>query len=103
MMRTWDGMVDKMSPESKKEIEINRKRAEMVVSLIDIRESKGWTQSELAKRAGMKQSAIARFESDTTAPRIDTIIRVSMALGVHITLMPSDNAGHEQVAAVYAN
>jgi HTH-type transcriptional regulator/antitoxin HipB len=102
-LKNWNDMINDMSPDSKKEIEIIRKRAEMVVALINLRESKGWTQSELADRAGMKQSAIARFESDTTAPRIDTIIRVSMALGVDITLMPSDNAGHEQVAAVYAN
>jgi transcriptional regulator with XRE-family HTH domain len=102
-LKSWNDMINDMSPDSKKEIEIIRKRAEMVVALINLRESKGWTQSELADRAGMKQSAIARFESDTTAPRIDTIIRVSMALGVDITLMPSDHAGNEQVAAVYAN
>lgn len=101
-MRTWEDMVNGMSPESQKEIEIIRKRAAMVVSLIELREKKGWTQAELAKRAGMKQSAIARFESDTTAPRIDTIIRVAMALGVDLTLMPSDHAGHQQAAAVMA-
>lgn len=98
-MRTWDDLVNEMSPESQKEIEIIRKRAEMVVTLIKLRESKGWTQAELARITGMKQSAIARFESDTTAPRIDTIIRVAMALGVDLTLMPSDNAGHHQAAA----
>jgi len=98
-MKTWEDMINDMSPESQKEIEIIRKRAEMVVALIKIRESKGWTQAELARIAGMKQSAIARFESDTTAPRIDTIIRVAMALGVDLTLMPSDNAGHHQAAA----
>ncbi|MCD9020201.1 helix-turn-helix domain-containing protein [Cohnella silvisoli] len=99
-MRSWDDTVNDMSPESQKEIEIIRKRAAMVVTLIELRESKGWTQAELAGRAGMKQSAIARFESDTTAPRIDTIIRVAMALGVDITLMPSDHSGHHQAAAV---
>lgn len=98
-MRTWDDMVNDMDHESKQEIEIVRKRAAMVVALIQLRESKGWTQTELAKRAGMKQSAIARFESDTTAPRIDTIIRVAMALGVDITLMPTDPSGHQQAAA----
>jgi len=101
-MRTWDDLVNDMSPESKKEIEIIRKRAEMVVTLIKLRESKGWTQAELAKRAGMKQSAISRFESDTTAPRIDTIIRVAMALEVDLALIPLDNSGPHQAAAVTA-
>jgi len=101
-MRAWDDMVNDLSIESQMEIEIIRKRAAMVVTLIELRESKKWTQAELAKRAGMKQSAIARFESDTTAPRIDTIIRVAMALGVDLTLIPSDHAGHQQAAAVMA-
>ncbi|RKN85379.1 XRE family transcriptional regulator [Paenibacillus ginsengarvi] len=92
-------MVSEMSYDSIQEIEIIRKRAAMVVALIELRESKGWTQAELARRAGMKQSAIARFESDTTAPRIDTIIRVAMALGVDLTLMPSDPSRNEQAAA----
>lgn len=102
LMRTWDDIVNDMSPESQKEIEIIRKRGEMVVVLIELRENKGWTQAELAKRAGMKQSAIARFESDTTAPRIDTILRVAMALGVDLTLIPSDHAGHQQAATALA-
>ncbi|WP_240041015.1 helix-turn-helix domain-containing protein [Paenibacillus ginsengarvi] len=98
-MKSWDDMVSEMSYDSIQEIEIIRKRAAMVVALIELRESKGWTQAELARRAGMKQSAIARFESDTTAPRIDTIIRVAMALGVDLTLMPSDPSRNEQAAA----
>lgn len=97
-MRDWNDMVNDMGPESKKEIEIIRKRAEMVVTLIKLRESKGWTQAELAEMAGMKQSAIARFESDSTAPRIDTIIRVAMALDVDLKLIPLDNAGLHQAA-----
>lgn len=103
-MRTWDDMMKDMSPESQKEIEVIRKRAAMVVTLIELREKRGWTQAELAKRAGMKQSAIARFEGDTTVPRIDTIIRVAMALGVDLTLVPSEHSGHHQAAAtaVYA-
>jgi transcriptional regulator with XRE-family HTH domain len=99
-MKTWDEIVNGMSQETVQEIDIIRKRAAMVVLLIQLRESKGWTQEELAKRAGMKQSAIARLESDTTAPRIDTVIRVAMALGVDLTLMPADHAGHEHAVAV---
>jgi hypothetical protein len=32
--------------------------------------------------------------------RIDTVIRVAMALGLDLTLMPADHAGHEQAVAV---
>lgn len=75
-MRTWDDMIQDMDPESQKEIEVIRERAAMVAQLIAIREHKGWTQEELALRAGMKQSAIARFEGDSTMPRIDTILKI---------------------------
>jgi transcriptional regulator with XRE-family HTH domain len=99
LMRKWDDMVKDMSPESQKEIEVIRRRATMVVQLIQLREQLGWTQAKLAKETGMKQSAIARFESDTTAPRIDTIIRVAMALGSDLTLIPAEHSGHDQAAA----
>lgn len=102
-MKSWDEMVTNMSSASQQEVEVIRRRALMVVQLIELREKKGWTQAELAKRAGMKQSAIARFEGDTTAPRIDTIIRVAMALGVDLALMPSENADNQQAAASAVN
>lgn len=101
-MRSWDDMIQGMDPESQKEIAVIRKRAQMVAQLIQLREQKRWTQAELAERAGMKQSAIARFESDTTAPRIDTIIRVAMALDADLTLMPAEYPRNEAAAAVYA-
>jgi transcriptional regulator with XRE-family HTH domain len=98
-MRTWDEIDKDMSPDSQREIEVIRQRAEMVVQLIELRKHLGLTQEELAKRAGMKQSAIARFEGDTTAPRIDTIIQVATALGVKLTIMPMEHPGHQQAAA----
>lgn len=101
-MKTWNDVVNAMDPGSIQEVEIIRKRAAMVVALIQLRESKGWTQAELARRAGMKQSAIARFESDTTAPRIDTIIRIAMALGADLALTPLDHSRHEHAAAAMA-
>ncbi|MBP1157644.1 MULTISPECIES: hypothetical protein [unclassified Paenibacillus] len=59
---------------------------------------------ERVRLQGTRAGAIARFEGDTTVPRIDTIIRVAMALGVDLTLVPSEHSGHHQAAAtaVYA-
>jgi transcriptional regulator with XRE-family HTH domain len=99
-MKIWDDMIKDMDPESQREIEVIRKRAAMVAELIAIREHKGWTQEKLAKEAGMKQSAIARFEGGSTMPRIDTIFKVAMALGVKMMFMPD---GMEEAASSTTN
>ncbi|NOU69597.1 helix-turn-helix domain-containing protein [Paenibacillus sp. LMG 31461] len=99
-MKTWDEMFQEMDPENQSEIEVIRERAAMVTELIAIREHKGWTQDELARKVGMKQSAIARFEGGSTMPRMDTVLKIARALGVKMTFMPL-GAGKEEAAAVY--
>ena len=57
--------------------------------LIRLRKKQGLSQSEVARRAGLKQPAIARLESGAVRPTLDTIQRVAHALGreVEVTLV----------------
>jgi DNA-binding XRE family transcriptional regulator len=57
--------------------------------LIRLRKQQGLSQSEVARRAGLKQPAIARLESGAVKPTLDTIQRVAHALGreVEVTLV----------------
>ena len=61
---------------------------EIAVLIRKMREAAGLSQSELAKRARMPQSAIARLESarSKTVPSLSTIARLSAATGVRLEL-----------------
>ena len=42
------------------------------------------TQAELAEKAGMKQSALARLESNNTTPRKSTLAKLADAMGISV-------------------
>ncbi|MBO5968276.1 MAG: helix-turn-helix transcriptional regulator [Clostridia bacterium] len=51
----------------------------------ELREKKGWTQTELARRAGVKQGVLSYIESGKTKhPRSDTLGAIAFALGVPV-------------------
>lgn len=62
----------------------------LIGKLIEARKSKGMTQKELAERAGLKQSAIARMESLRCVPQIDTLHKVLRPLGYKLDIVPID-------------
>ncbi|MEV4321857.1 helix-turn-helix domain-containing protein [Microbispora rosea] len=55
-----------------------------------MRETRGWSQSDLARVAGMTQSAVARFEAGGTVPTLPVIERLASALDadVEVRLTP---------------
>lgn len=59
------------------------------IKIADLRETAGLTQTELAKKIGTTQSAIARLESGKQNVNTDTLKKISRALGKNlITLSP---------------
>jgi transcriptional regulator with XRE-family HTH domain len=50
--------------------------------LRELRSVKGWTQGELAEKAGMAKARIANLEQCRTGPSWETVIRLCAALGV---------------------
>ncbi|HEY4479658.1 MAG TPA: helix-turn-helix transcriptional regulator [Candidatus Paceibacterota bacterium] len=59
---------------------------EVITVLIKRRLEKGFTQRELARRVGTKQSAIARLESGTYNPSLDFLKKVTYALDARIRI-----------------
>ncbi len=58
--------------------------------LIKARLNKSLTQNELAYRAGLKQSAIARIENQGSLPRLDTIYKIADALDSEFDFYPKN-------------
>lgn len=56
----------------------------LIEQLIEKRLNKGFTQSQLAKKVGTKQSAISRLESGSYNPSISFLQKVAVALDTEL-------------------
>lgn len=59
----------------------------------ELRVQQGLSQAELARRAGMTQPAVARFEAGGTVPTLPVLERLARSLGAELTvqLAPSSS------------
>jgi len=78
---------DNVSPSMRAKIEFE---VELIGKLIEARETKGFTQAQLAEAAGIKQSALARLESLKATPQIDTLFKVLMPLGYKLAIVRNE-------------
>lgn len=87
-------------PEVKAAYEVLEGEFALVRQLVDLRQKRGLTQRELAKRAGMQQPVIARLEGGRPAS-LGTLRRVAAALDaqVEVRLVPRANAANESLQA----
>ncbi|WP_327007165.1 helix-turn-helix transcriptional regulator [Dactylosporangium sp. NBC_01737] len=66
--------------------ESTRLAFELGRSVRELRERRGWSQSELADAAAMTQSAVARFEAGGTVPTLPVLERLARALEVELSV-----------------
>lgn len=57
---------------------------ELGAGVRELREARGWSQTQLANAAGMTQSAVARFEAGGTVPTLPVLERLAEALDVEL-------------------
>lgn len=67
---------------------VPEKYTNIIDCLIEQRHKQKMTQKELAEAACLTQSVIARIESKKTIPQLDTLLKVTTALGCDITITP---------------
>jgi HTH-type transcriptional regulator/antitoxin HipB len=74
------------SPAAAEAYETARLRFELA-EVVRLRpEELGWSQRQLAERAGMSQPGVARFEAGGTTPTLPLLERLVEALGLTLTV-----------------
>ena len=72
--------------------------------IAELREAKGWTQSELAAKARVTPSAINQIESGLTKrPSIETLFPIADALNIDARELAGIDRGTEDLALVIAH
>jgi predicted transcriptional regulator len=67
------------------EIDLN---TQIIGKILEARKGAGITQKELESVTGIKQSMIARIETNSTDPRLTTILRMLEPLGMKLAVVP---------------
>jgi len=81
-MRNWNSLKKELLKNKKVAVEYERlePRYQLISQLIEARIKRGLTQEQLAKKAGTKQSAIARLESGNANPSVAFLEKVTKAV-----------------------
>lgn len=74
-----------LTEEEERVIELEKK---LIQTVVQIRTEKGLTQAQLAKMCDVKQPMIARMESSTHSPQIDSLLRILVPLGYTLQIVP---------------
>ncbi|MBN1170589.1 MAG: helix-turn-helix transcriptional regulator [Micromonosporaceae bacterium] len=84
----WSALRDRRLAESGATEACNAARLafELGAGVRELREARGWSQTQLAHAAGMTQSAVARFEAGGTVPTLPVLERLAQALDVELTV-----------------
>lgn len=86
-MEKWEDVKQELTVFTDEENEEMDFVADLICSMIERRDKLGISQRELAKLTGIKQPAIARIESFSVTPRIDTLYKLLKPLKLKIELI----------------
>ncbi len=73
-------------PEFKKGFEMEKRKLEMSLAIINLRKKKKISQAKLAEKIGMKQSAVGRIEAGKQNLTIETLQKIAFALNKELVV-----------------
>ena len=91
-MKKWTDLRNNISSLGDGEKKQISETASLVAEIIHRRQNLGLTQRQLAELSGVKQSAIARLESNGVTPRIDTLFKLLRPLGLSVRLVNDEDS-----------
>lgn len=89
-LRTWSNFKKELDYKSEYEGKVLSEMAKLVVQIINRRKSLGLTQTQVAQRAGITQAQVARLETASSVPSIETVMKVAVALDMTVILSSID-------------
>ena len=97
-MKTWNEFEKEISSISEIEKVHIKQTARLVSQIVTRRRTLGLSQAQVAERSGLTQSAIARLENEASIPRLDTLEKVAIALGMRMEFVMEN----EEEAATFS-
>ena len=88
MPKTWNDIEKTMQALSTEELAEIDLKVEIVGMIIEARKRKSISQRELEQMSGVPQAVIARFERNSTNPRLTTLLRILRPLGYKLAIVP---------------
>ena len=87
-MRTWEDFkkdAKEIDPIVKTDIEEMETLATIISKIIERRNELGYSQRDLAKLCGLPHSSVARIETYAVMPKVDTLIKIMIPLGLKLS------------------
>lgn len=81
---------ERLAPGSDVAAEVFARSYDIAMQIVELRESRGLTQSELAERCGIDQGDISRIERGSMSPTARTLQRIAEALDSDLRLISRD-------------
>jgi len=85
--KEWEDFEKELNITPEQEVAIQLEK-ELIEATIRAREEAKMSQRDLAEKAGMKQSAIARIEKMKVSPSVDTLNHLLFQLGYRLKIVP---------------
>jgi transcriptional regulator with XRE-family HTH domain len=102
-LKTWDDLQKELTCFTDVEKQYIKMVAKMVGQLVLRRQQLGLSQEVVAKKAGLAKSTVGRMETSCNMPRMDTVLKVALALDMKIVLVPiekHETKDEEQVESI---